>query len=134
MRKNDILKTFAFLRKKIWRSAIALKSKKVHGKFQGLFILALSSSVVFHQQNCISDFISLFCLGAALQIRTDQQSITTNPWPLPVHIYHLQPVTFWINLFLLLFSEAAVPRCSSKQVSLDILQYSQENIYVGVSF
>ena len=34
----------------------------------------------------------------------------------------------------LLFSEAAVRRCSSKQVLLEILQYSQENISVAVFF
>ena len=33
-----------------------------------------------------------------------------------------------------LFSEATVRRCSSNQVLLEILQYSQENICVGVSF
>ena len=31
-------------------------------------------------------------------------------------------------------SEAALVRCSSKSVFLKILQYSEENIYVGVSF
>ena len=31
-------------------------------------------------------------------------------------------------------SEAAVPRCSSKEVFLIILQYSQEDACVGVSF
>ena len=35
---------------------------------------------------------------------------------------------------LLLFLEAAVHRCSSKQVLLEISQYSQEMICVGVSF
>ena len=40
---------------------------------------------------------------------------------------------FPINFFLLLFAEAAVRSCSSKQVLLEILQYSQENIGVGVS-
>ena len=44
------------------------------------------------------------------------------------------PVAFPSNLVLLLFSEAAVRRCSSKLVLLKILQYSQENIRVGVSF
>ena len=36
------------------------------------------------------------------------------------------------GLFQELFSEAVICRCSSKQVLLKILQYSQENICVGV--
>ena len=38
------------------------------------------------------------------------------------------------NLFLLLFSEAAVRRFSSKQALLEILQNAQENIYVESLF
>ena len=134
MRKNDILKTFDFLRKKIWRSAIALKSKKVHGIFQGMFILALSSSVVFRQLNCVSDFVQLVLLGSS-SANQDRSTVNYHQ-SLAFACPHLPFATsdFLINLFLLLFSEAAVPRCSSKQVSLDILKYSQENIYVGVSF
>ena len=39
--------TFNFLGKKIWRNALALKSKKVHGIFGDTFILTLTSSGVF---------------------------------------------------------------------------------------
>ena len=45
-----------FLRKKIWRNALALKSKKVQGIFRKMFILALLSSAVFCLQNRVSDF------------------------------------------------------------------------------
>ena len=44
-----------FLRKKIWRNALALKSKKVQGIFEKMIILALLSSAVFHLQNLVSD-------------------------------------------------------------------------------
>ena len=54
---------FNFLGKKIWRNALALKSKKVQGIFGEIFILALSSSAVFRLQNRVSDFLDLFCLG-----------------------------------------------------------------------
>ena len=50
LRKTDVLKTCRkskFLGKKIWRNALALKSKKVQGIFGEKFFLALSSSVVF---------------------------------------------------------------------------------------
>ena len=59
LRKTDALKTCQksqFLGKKIWRNAIALKSKKVQGIFGKMFILALLSSVVFHLQNHVSNF------------------------------------------------------------------------------
>ena len=59
LRKTDVLKTCRkskFLGKKIWRNALALKSKKVQGIFGKTFILALLSSAVFHLQNCVSDF------------------------------------------------------------------------------
>ena len=46
---------FNFLGKKIWRNALALKSKKVQGIFGETFILVLSSSAVFGLQN-LSDF------------------------------------------------------------------------------
>ena len=48
--KNDVLKTCRkskFLGKKIWRNALALKSKKVQGIFGETFSLALLSSAVF---------------------------------------------------------------------------------------
>ena len=47
---------FDFLGKKIWRNALTLKSKKVQDISGGTFILALSSSAVFHLQNSVSDF------------------------------------------------------------------------------
>ena len=59
LRKTDVLKTYwksKFLRKKMWKNALALKSKKVQGIFGKKFILALLSSAVFHLQNFVSDF------------------------------------------------------------------------------
>ena len=53
LRKTDVLKTCRkskFLGKKIWRNALALKSKKVQGIFGETFILALFSSSVFRLQ------------------------------------------------------------------------------------
>ena len=44
-----------FLGKKIWKNALALKSKKVQGIFGESFILALLSSAVFRLQNRPSD-------------------------------------------------------------------------------
>ena len=54
LRKTDVLKTCR--KKKIWRNARALKSKKEQGIFRKRFILALLSSAVFPLQNCVSDF------------------------------------------------------------------------------
>ena len=59
LRKTDVLKTCRkskFLGKKIWRNALALKSKKVQGIFGKTFILELLSSAVFCLQNSASDF------------------------------------------------------------------------------
>ena len=59
LRKTDVLKTCPvskFLRKKIWRNALALKSKKVQAIFGEIFILALLSSAFFHLQNRVSDY------------------------------------------------------------------------------
>ena len=59
LRKTDVLKTCRkskFLGKKIWRNALALKSKKVQGIFGETFILALLSSAAFRPQKCVSDF------------------------------------------------------------------------------
>ena len=56
LRKSDACKTCPkskFLGKKNWRNALALKSKKEQGE---TFILALLSSAVFCQENCVSDF------------------------------------------------------------------------------
>ena len=44
-------KSFHFLGKKIWRNALALKSKKMQGIFGETFILVLSSSAVFCLEN-----------------------------------------------------------------------------------
>ena len=60
LRKTDVLKTCRkskFLGKKIWRNALALKSKKVQGIFGKTFILALLSSAVFRLENHVSDFL-----------------------------------------------------------------------------
>ena len=54
--KNWRSQNFDFLRKKIWRNPLTLKSKKVQGIFVGTFILALSSLAVFHLQKHVSDF------------------------------------------------------------------------------
>ena len=59
LRKIDLLKTCRkskFLRKKIWRNALALKRKKVQGIFGKPFILALLSSAIFCLQNRVSYF------------------------------------------------------------------------------
>ena len=59
LRKTKVHKTCGkskFLEKKIWRNALALKSKKVQGIFGETFILALLSSAVFRLQNRVSDF------------------------------------------------------------------------------
>ena len=59
LRKTDLLKTCwksKFLGKKVWRNALALKSKKVQGIFGKTFILALLSSATFCLQNRILDF------------------------------------------------------------------------------
>ena len=59
LKKADVLKSCQksnFLGKKIWRNALALKSKKVQGTFRETFILALLSSAVLCLQNRVSDF------------------------------------------------------------------------------
>ena len=59
LRKNDVLKICQknkFIENKIWRNALALKSKKVQGISGKTLILALSSSAVFRLQNRFSDF------------------------------------------------------------------------------
>ena len=59
LRKTDVLKTCRkskFLGKKIWRNALALKSKKVQDIFGETFILALLSSAAFRLENLISYF------------------------------------------------------------------------------
>ena len=54
--KRDVLKTRQKSKFKIWRNALALKSKKVQGIFSKKYILALLSSAVFRLQNYVSDF------------------------------------------------------------------------------
>ena len=57
--KTNVLETCwksKFLGTKIWRNALALKGKKVQSRLRKTFILALLSSAVFRQQNCVSDF------------------------------------------------------------------------------
>ena len=59
LRKSDFLKICRerkFPGKKIWRNALALKSKKVQGLFGEMFILALPYSAGFGLHNCLSDF------------------------------------------------------------------------------
>ena len=59
LRKPDVLKTSQkseFLWKKIWRNALALKSKKVQVIFRYTFILVLLFSAVFGLQNHVTDF------------------------------------------------------------------------------
>ena len=55
VKNNWRSQNFDFLGEKIWRNALALKSKKVQGMFGETFILALSSSATFRQQNRASD-------------------------------------------------------------------------------
>ena len=69
MRKTDVLKTCRkskFLGKKIWRNALALKSKKVQGIFGETFILALLSSAFINLQNHVSDFL-LICFSQEIK-------------------------------------------------------------------
>ena len=66
LRKNDVFKTCRkckFLGKKVWRNALALKSKKIQGIFGKTFILALLYSPVSRLQNSVADFFELFCSG-----------------------------------------------------------------------
>ena len=53
--RSQNLRESKFLGKKIWKNALALKSKKVQGIFGESFILALLSSAVFRLQNRPSD-------------------------------------------------------------------------------
>ena len=46
----------------------------------------------------------------------------------------LADVQYLIRNFMIRSTEAAIHRCSSKQVFLRILQYSQESTCVGISF
>ena len=46
------------------------------------------------------------------------------PRPLPRHLHQIH----------ILYAEAVVPKCSSKYVFFKILQISQENTWIGISF
>ena len=84
-------------------------------------------SEIFPKETCT--------IRTKLQTRTGQRSIAANLWPLTAHIYHVMiMVTGGFSKKSLLFSEADVRRCSSKQLLLEILQYLQNNIGVGVTF
>ena len=99
---------------------------------RGIFITGDMKIYQYHVMK-VNDVLPL----AALQIRASQWSITVNLWPLTAHIYYVMiilTIGFCNKSFLILFSEAAICRCSSKQVLLEILQYSQKNICVPVSF
>ena len=66
LRKTDFLRTCRkskFLGKKIWRNALALKSKKVQDILGKTFILTLLSSAVFRPQNDVSDFFKTVLFG-----------------------------------------------------------------------
>ena len=52
-----------FSRKENLKKCTTLKSKKVQGIFGGTFILALSSSAVFHLQIYVSDFFKTVLFG-----------------------------------------------------------------------
>ena len=59
-RKSGVLKTCRrskFLANKIWRNALASKSKKVQIIFWETFIVAFLSSAVFRLQNHVTDFV-----------------------------------------------------------------------------
>ena len=63
VKNNWHSQNFNFLRKKIWRNVLALKGKNVQGIFREMFILALSSSAVFHLQTVSQISINMFCSG-----------------------------------------------------------------------
>ena len=68
---------------------------------------------------------SIPIIHTVLQVRAGQRSITAKLWLLASHIYHVMIIvtSSFSKKSFLLFSEAAVRRCSSKQVLLEILQY-----------
>ena len=124
------------LREKEISFCIILLMCKNHSLYIKYFMVLFSNQMckkIFEEEIWNSEYK---CALPVLQIRVCQQSITANLWPLTTHIHHIMIiVTGGISKkSFLSFSEAAVCRCSSKQVLLEILQYSQENICVGVSF
>ena len=64
LKKTDVLKTCQkskIFGKKIWRNALALKSKKVQGVFGKTFILTLIFSAVFrHKKSCLRFLLNSF--------------------------------------------------------------------------
>ena len=66
LKKTDVLKTCQkskIFGKKIWRNALALKSKKVQGVFGKTFILTLIFSAVFrHKKSCLRFLLNSFFL------------------------------------------------------------------------
>ena len=62
----------------ILKGGVSFKTKKSHSWTKSFFKI------------CIADFFqSSQGMPAALQIRTDQRSITTNLWPLTAYIHHV---------------------------------------------
>ena len=52
-----------FSERKFWRNSLALKSKKVQGIFEKMFILGLFPSAVSRPQNVSQISFDLFCSG-----------------------------------------------------------------------
>ena len=66
LRKTNVLKTCGkgkFLGKKIWRNALALKSKNVQGIIGKTFILALLSSAIIRHKTVFQFSFILLCSG-----------------------------------------------------------------------
>ena len=53
---SELVGKVNFSERKIWRNALALKSKKVQAIIGETFILTLLSSAAFRLQNSVSDF------------------------------------------------------------------------------
>ena len=61
--KNERSQIFYFLKKKIGRNALVLKSKKLKRMFGKTFILTLASSAAFRLQNHVSNFFYFVLFG-----------------------------------------------------------------------
>ena len=61
-------------------------------------------------------------------------SIHSVSWTMLTFSYSFHNILYERLFWTKLNAEAVVRRCSSKQVFLNILQYSPENTYVGASF
>ena len=111
--------------------------------FFTLIVLQLMSYKIFKAKLLKQYFIifATICLMNSpypmLQIRASQQSITANLWTLTGHIYDEMIILIGCfsseSFFIIIFRSSCI-QSSLKQVLLEILQYSQENIHVGVSF